>query len=307
MKDVLFLIPLFYSANGVRRFHRYMEEEPRGRTYDAVFACSEPRILADACAVARAAGSICEERGNHGGGEGALWWLQARSGVDLTDYRYIWYFEESCEPVRRGWMDRLLRDMDGGVPLTGWWWSAEGRRRRHAIPHRITGAHGRTMTYYENTAATGADREARPLDGTWDTPGYRDETFVVRASDFLEFEYPDPRDPFWERWAGVRTYGVRAERVWWSAADVDRHGIPVPPPNIQWYVLRKHGFVPAGADAYRTYFRELPLKLRRDDGYRPLPIALRTILHAPNAYLIRATDRIARSLPWHQRFAGRRG
>lgn len=296
MKDILFLVPLFYSANGVRRMARYLHEDGgRGFSFDVVFACSTPSIFPEARAEAESAGFSCAERSNDGGGEGALWWLQKASGIDLRSYRYVWYFEESCEPIRRGWIRRLIHDMDRGIPLTGWWWNGDGRCRPCSIPHTIQVGAGR-MTYYENTADTGLDPSGRPFDGTMDTPGYRDETFVVRSDDFLGFDYPDPRDPFWQKWAGVRTYGVKAERVWWSAEDVERHQIPLPSPNIQWYVLTKYAYVPTHTNAYRSYFRELPLDHRTDPHYRPLPLPLRTLAYSLRPYLVLAAGRLGRGL-----------
>lgn len=298
MKDILFLIPLFYSPNGVRRFLQYLHEDGSGYSYDVFLPCSNPRIFAAAKRGADAAGFTCVERENYGGGEGALWWLQKQSGVQISDYRYVWYFEESCEPVRRRWQRRLIGDMDGGIPLTGWWWNSEGRRRPHSIPHVVIGRDGSKMIYNENTTGSGIDQGGRAFLKTYDTPHYRDDTFVVRSSDFLEFDYPNARDPFWEKWSGLRTYGVKAERVWWSEDDMDAHGLLVRPPNIQWYVLGKHDYVPSGTNRYRSYFRDLPWKLKVDDQYTPLPIWLRTILHWPDPFVTLAVSRIKRSWLW---------
>src|SRR5690606_38301141 len=137
---------------------------------------------------------LCELRTNDGAGAGALWWLQNRHGDVLAGYRYVWYFEESCEPVRRGWMRRLISDLESGLPVSGWWWCPEGRRRKGAIAHRIVGLNGNEVVCYENTAETGADDDGHPFDGLFDVPGYRGETFVVRASDFAEFGFPDPAE-----------------------------------------------------------------------------------------------------------------
>ena len=74
---------------------------------------------------------------------------------------------------------------------------------------------------------------------------------------------------------GIRTYGIKAERCWWRVEDVAYHCIPLPPPNIQWYVLTKYHYVPSSRNVYRSYFRELPVEARRDENYRPGPMSRR--------------------------------
>jgi len=280
VKDVLFLFPLFYAANGVTRFAQYLREENAPCTWDVYMPCSNEAIFETAREKATRAGFVCVPRANYGGGEGALWWLQKRSGARISEYRYVWYFEESCEPVRSGWVRRLISDMDAGVPLTGWEWNPTARRRPHAIPHVVVGRNGNRMRYFENTEATGLDPDGHPFWKMYDTPSYRDETFVVRAEDFLAFDYPDATDPVWETRNGIRTYGIKAERFWWRVADAPFHGIPLPPPNIQWYVLTKHNYVPSPRNVYRSYFRELPLPLRKDENYRPRPVFQRRVAQA---------------------------
>ena len=96
MKDILFLIPLYYTPNGVSRFAHYLREERPAHSYDVYMPCSNDVIFEAARARAEHEGFGCALRPNYGGGEGALWWLQKKSGASLHDYRYIWYFEESC-------------------------------------------------------------------------------------------------------------------------------------------------------------------------------------------------------------------
>lgn len=280
MKDVLILVPLYYSANGVRRIAQYLEEESPAYTFDVFVFCSNRDVFSEARELCQQNGFLCELRTNDGAGAGALWWLQNRHGDVLAGYRYVWYFEESCEPVRRGWMRRLISDLESGLPVSGWWWCPEGRRRKGAIAHRIVGLNGNEVVCYENTAETGADDDGHPFDGLFDVPGYRGETFVVRASDFAEFGFPDPAEPFWEGRNGIRTYAVKAERFWWRVEDRSRHGYPHPSPNIQWHLLAKYRMFPSPANVHRGWFRELPLALRCDDGYRPSPPATRSLAHA---------------------------
>ena len=158
------------------------------------------------------------------------------------------------------------------------------------------------MTYYENTEATGLDPDGNPYWKMYDTPSYRDETFVVRAKDFLAFDYPDASDPFWEKRNGIRTYGIKAERFWWKVEDAPYHGIPLPPPNIQWYVLTKYNYVPSPKNVYLSYFRELPIELRKDETYRPKPTFQRRLEHVLSSAACSILDYPGRALA---RFAAR--
>lgn len=277
MKDILFLLPLYYTANGVARFAQYLRDERSRLTRDVYMPCSNAAIFEAAKRRADDEGFICTLRGNYGGGEGSLWWLQKRSGAPIDRYRYVWYYEESCEPIRPGWIERLIGDMEAGAPLTGWWWNPTARRRAHAIEHVVIGANGHRMTYYENTEATGLDADGQPFAKMYDVPCYRDETFVVRASDFLAFEYPDASAPFWEHRNGIRTYGIKAERCWWRVEDERDHGIPFPPPNIQWHLLTTYGWVPSPRNLNVSYFRELAIHKRKDERYRPGPMYRRRL------------------------------
>src|SRR5690606_13481806 len=122
----------YYSANGVRRFAQYLVEESPPYTFDVFVFCSNRKIFSEARELCEQHEFLCDLRTNDGAGAGALWWLQTGYSDVLADYRYVWYFEESCEPVRRGWMQRLISDLESGLPVSGWWWCPEGRRRKGA-------------------------------------------------------------------------------------------------------------------------------------------------------------------------------
>jgi len=233
--------------------------------------CSNPRIFDEASSLAEREGFECHLRENYGGGEGALWWLQSESGAPIREHRYVWYHEESCEPIREGWIVRMLQEMDTGAPLVGWWWNPVGRRRRGAIPHAFAGTGGRKMIAYENTQKAGYDDDGKPFWGLWDTPGFRHESLLVRSDDFLSFQFPDARDPSWLERNGVRTYGIKAERNCWDLAETCKHGFRLPSPNLQWHIMRKYDYVPRQSRGIKWLFRELPDHLRKDEAYLPSP------------------------------------
>ncbi len=275
MKDILFIVPLYYTSHFIERFRQYLIESKTNYSYDVYLCCSNPLITEESKELAKKYGYIFEERGNYGGGEGSLWFLQKKSQINLNSYRYIWYFEESCEPVKKDWVERLVGDMDKGLNLVGWDWHFNGRKRLHQIKHQFKDKNGNIMVAFENTKETGNDPEGNSFEKTWDTACYRDETFIVRAKDFIQFEYPDASDPFWETRNGTRGYGIRAERFWWDMADQKIHYFKYHSPNIQWYILNKYHNFPSPYNIYYSYFREIPMSNRKSNHYIPKPIFLR--------------------------------
>lgn len=280
MKDILFLIPLYYTAHGIERFHAYLKESGTRHTSDVFVSCSNPAIAKAASAKAAEYGFMFQERKNYGGGEGALWHLQQTSGVDLSAYRYTWYFEESCEPIRKGWIERLLCDMENGAALSGWDWIGEGRKRPGAIRRELRDRCGNLAVAYENTDEGGADPYGNSMNKIWDTPGYRDETFVIRSEDFLSFLYPNASHPFWKKF-GVRGYGIRAERMWWDMEEQNIHGMEFPSPNVQWHTLKSGRLIPTKNRNF-WYFRELPYETRLNASYAPPPFFFRRVWQAIN-------------------------
>jgi hypothetical protein len=279
MKDVLFLIPLYYTDKSVERFAQYLRENRPKYSVDVFMCCSNPDIFPAAAQRCRRYGYFCELRDNCGGGEGALWYLQKKANLDLKNYRYMWYFEESCEPIRYDWLTLVVEAMEKGRPLAGWDWHSEGRKRPGAIRHLIKGENGNEMIAYENTEKSGNDGEGNSLNKIWDTAGYRDENIIVRMADFVEFDYPDASDRFWQERNGVRGYGVRAERMWWDMKDKPTHGFKFHSPNIQWHILNKYGYVASKANEYYDLFRELEMRERRKNDYRPIALPVRTLWH----------------------------
>ncbi|MBL7196749.1 MAG: hypothetical protein ISS47_01470 [Candidatus Omnitrophica bacterium] len=276
MKDVLFLIPLYYTDNFVERFAKYLKENSSKYTADTFICCSNPSIFETAKKRCQKYGFHSELRGNFGGGEGALWYLQKKASIDLKEYRYMWYFEESCEPIKYNWFTIIIDDMEKDVSLAGWDWHFKGKRRPRAIRHVIRGKNGNEMIAYENTEGSGSDSGGYSFNKIWDTPGYRNETFVVQMSDFLRFDYPNATDAFWENRNGIRSYGVRAERMWWDMKYKNIHGFKYHSPNIQWYILNKYNYVPSKENIYFHLFRELPWNVRKDSHYKPRPVLVRS-------------------------------
>lgn len=275
MKDILFIVPLYYTPHFIERFNQYIVESKTQYTYDVYLCCSNPSIAEESRRKAEQYCYIFQSRDNFGGGEGALWYAQKKSGIDFSFYKYVWYYEESCEPVRSGWVDKLIDGLNSGIGIAGWDWHFEARNRPHQIQHKFVDTRGNIMIANENTTKSGIDPQGNSFNMTWDTPGYRDETFVVSARDFIEFQYPDASDIFWQDRNGVRGYGVRAERYWWDTQHTNVHGFKFQSPNIQWFIFDKYKMYPSPFNYYYSYFREIPYELRISSTYKPSLIFIR--------------------------------
>ncbi len=287
MKDVLFLIPLYYTSRTVERVQAYINEATGSFSYDIYFCCTNPDIFEAAKAKCNSHSSI-DLRDNIGVGQGMCWYLQEKSKIDLSAYKYIWYFEESCEPVRRDWVEKTLEKMNAGWKLCGWDWNSQGKKRKHQISHEIVGTDLSKCTAYENTEATGLDIIGKPLKGIWDTPAYRHESIVFHSQDFIDFKFPDPNDPLWVEKGGWRSYGTRAERMWWDISKKDLHGCYLPSPNLQWTVISKYKFVPPQRNPFFWYYRELNNFEKTSIEYNPPSYFVRQCLALATYFKLRS-------------------
>jgi hypothetical protein len=275
MKDILFLYPLYYQPNSLKRFQNYLNEAVGDFSVDVFVCCTNQSISNEARTICNQFGFIFANRENIGGGEGGLWYLQKKSGINLNQYKYIWYFEESCEPVSSYWIQVILNYLNNGARLAGWDWHMKGKKRTNQIPH-VYESNRNTCIAFENTKETGLDINSQPLQKIWDTPGYRHETIVFKTEDFCEFDFPDPYDPIWQLKSGWRSYGTRAERMWWSLEDSIIHGFNVPAPNLQWYVISQKNFIPPKENLFFGYFRELSHSEKTNPNYiKPASFLLR--------------------------------
>lgn len=294
MKDILFLIPLYYTSNSVERIQNYIQEATGNFSYDIYFCCTNPDIFEEAKRKCNDHSSI-DLRENIGVGQGMCWFLQEKAKLDLNQYKYIWYFEESCEPIRRDWVEKTLQKMNSGWKLCGWDWNSQGKKRKFQIRHEILGAENSKCVAFENTEETGVDIIGKPLKGLWDTPAYRHESIVFHSKDFNNFKFPDPNDSLWVEKGGWRSYGTRAERMWWDLAHKDSHGHYLKSPNLQWEVISKYKFVPPEKNEFFWYYRELNNVEKTSSGYVPPGYPLRKIA-ALNTYFKLRTKHIMRKV-----------
>lgn len=281
MKDILFLIPLYYTSNSVVRIQNYIQEATGDFSYDIYFCCTNPEIFEDSKLKCGSYSSI-DLRENIGVGQGMCWHLQKKTNIDLKQYKYVWYFEESCEPIRRDWVESSLKKLNSGWKLCGWDWNSQGKKREFQKPHEVTSQGSRCIAF-ENTEKTGLDIIGKPLKGIWDTPAYRHESIVFHAKDFSDFNFPDPNDSMWVNTGGWRCYGTRAERMWWDLSQKDTHGYYLQSPNLQWEVISKYNFVPPQENIFFWYFRELNEYEKTSSEYNPPSYFLRK-LHALATY-----------------------
>jgi hypothetical protein len=259
LAKLLFLYPLYFNPNSLKRLQKYLECEKTNHSFEIAATCSNDLIFESAQDIANKIGLNLKYRKNYGGGEGIFYWVQ--HNYNLQNFDYIWYFEESCEPIKPNWLNHLIAQLDSGIPLTGWNWNAFSKRRsqstqvifRNKIDFMIASI---------NSANSGADSYGNSLEGVWDTPGYRHETLVFRKEDFQNFKFDNPAKDFYLESNDPRYYGIRSERLWWPIYHPFTTNFKVNSPNLQWSILMKHGYVPPLINQNKKYFREISKKER---------------------------------------------
>ncbi len=274
MKDILFLVPLYYTSNSVVRTQNYIREATGNFTYDIYFCCTTPSIFEESKLKCES-NSFIDQRENVGVGQGMLWHLKHKRKTDLSAYKYIWFFEESCEPIRPDWIEKALAKLNSGWKICGWDWHYEGKKRNDQIPHVFKGDNGNTCIALKNTKATALDSAGNSVEAIWDTPGYRHESIVFHSEDFQNFEFSDPYHSIWMEKGG--TYGTSAERFWWDLDQKNIHGYPLPSPNLQWEVIKKYKFVPPAQNDFFWYYRELGME-KKYPNYIPASFFVRKLI-----------------------------
>jgi len=257
-KDFLILCPLYYSVSTVERFYLFLQKEASDLSYDVAFPSSNADLVPLAQKKCETYGYHCHLRENLGGGEGAFWWLQNQSGINLKNYKYLIYFEESCHPIRAGWFS-IIKQRLRTEPIVGWHWFRQGKKRSNVIEVRYSNG-PEYMSAFLNKGHELYEGESMFF--IYDTPCFRHELISFSMDDFIGFRFPSPTEPYWAGKCskhGVRFYGIRSERMYWDLKDKDKHGIDTSSPNIQWHILMKHKYIPPNHSLLYNYFRELTI------------------------------------------------
>jgi hypothetical protein len=236
-----------------------LEAEKTNHSFEIAVTCSNDLIFESAQDTANKIGLNLQYRKNHGGGEGIFYWAQ--KNYNLQNFDYVWYLEESCEPIKPNWLNHLIAQLDSGIPLTGWKWNFVSKRRKQSTQvifrNKIN-----FMIASINSVGSGVDSFCNSLNGVWDTPGYRHETLVFRREDFQNFKFDDPAQDFYLKFDDPRYYGIRSERFWWPNYHPFAMDFKVNSPNLQWNILMKYGYVPPLRNQNEKYFREISKKER---------------------------------------------
>ena len=266
MIDVLFVFPLFYNIANLKNFMRDIDNEIHNFRIEVLVLNSNPKILIESIDFQTKTEVQVFDRTNHGGGEGSFHFIQSNLKLNYKNYRYLWYMEESCIPIKKGWVNQIINQLDDGIPLNGWDWHSTGKFRSFSQPVKIKRKNS-GMTAFLNIGNNHFDSHNRSFNYIWDTPAYRHETIVFPMDTFSRFHYPDPRDNYFSSTGNERYYGIRAERLWWSDANYLEHQIPIKSPNLQWQIMLNNLYVPNRKNINFNFFRELSDSEKRN-GFR---------------------------------------
>jgi hypothetical protein len=149
--------------------------------------------------------------------------------------------------------------MDCGAPISGWDWNPFAKKRT-ASTSVIYKHKTRIMCANINSDKSGTDSNGYSYAGTWDTPGYRHENFIVRKEDFVDFEFDDPSRKFYCKGSNPRYYGIRSERFWWDSNHYFYTEYQAKCPNIQWSILNRNNYIPSNLNINKNYFKEIRFK-----------------------------------------------
>ena len=259
MANVTILFPLYFRPESLNRLQRFIDLEKTNHNLQVIATCSNDLIFEESCRISLDSGINLYQRTNFGGGEGIFHWVQ--KNIDLAKCDYVWYFEESCLPIRQNWINHYISQMEYGIPITGWKWRSFSKRRKDSTSVLFKKSN-RIMVASINSLKSGVDTYKRPLAGVWDTPGYRHESIVFRNEDFQSFKFDNPESDFYSEFGDPRYYGIRSERFWWPESHDFSLKFKAKAPNIQWSILMKYGFIPPIKSSNEKYFRELSVRER---------------------------------------------
>jgi hypothetical protein len=149
--------------------------------------------------------------------------------------------------------------MEFGSPITGWDWNPFAKKRKAST--RVTYKYkNRIMCANINSDKSGRDSNGYSYAGTWDTPGYKHENFIIHKNDFVDFKFDDPSIEFYNKDLNPRYYGIRSERFWWDNHHYFYRELGAKCPNIQWSILTQNNFIPSNLNINKNYFQEILFK-----------------------------------------------
>jgi hypothetical protein len=245
---VLIVYPLFYSPYSLFRLSSYLSYKNDNLEKEVAIFCSNKEIEKLALQFSVMLKFKFFPRDNFGGGEGVF--FEFAKVLDLKEYDYIVYLEESCEPISRYWLETLVDDLKSGSLITGWHWNWRGKKRSESIKV----AHGKgkhiALSYLNTSDSLPSKRFG--ISEIMDTPGFRHECIAFQKSALDNIILGCAEKELWSKFE-KKEFGLAMERFYWHSSD----GKGLVSPNIQYLLLRTQYNLPKFTSKNYKLFHEL--------------------------------------------------
>ena len=245
---VLIVYPLYYSPYSLFRLSSYLSNKNSNLEKDVAIFCSNVEIEKLAHQFSEMLEFKFFSRDNVGGGEGVF--FELTKVLNLKEYNYIIYLEESCEPISRYWLETLVDDLKSGSFITGWHWNWRGKKREKSIKV----VHGKGMhialSYLNSSESLPSKRFG--VSEVMDTPGFRHECIAFDKSALETISFGSVEKELWSKY-DKKEFGLAMERFYWPLSN----GQNLMSPNIQYLLVRTQHKLPKFTSKNFKLFHEL--------------------------------------------------
>jgi len=283
MISVLIYFPLYYNSKSIFRLYGYLKEtEKYSNTFKlSVFISnSNSEIRQEAKSIANYCGFLYENRDNYGRGEGGLlnFIINNKELIDMFDF--LIYFEESCEPVSKKWLYKLIQNcvqMNLNVNGWDWWWRP---KKRELSRTQVIGSGFRIGILNENQKLSINNDDLNFTN--YDVFGFRHELLVVRTSELAKLIFNKDDIHRNLQIFSDMSFGRIVERIYWESNNQNLKNL-----NIQYPLLRSQKKLPLIFNTNLTLFRELKMEEKKSDNYIPKSLIWRKYNYSYLMYIVK--------------------
>jgi hypothetical protein len=248
---VLIIYPLFYSPYSLLRLSAYISHSDIKIQKDVAVFCSNQNIEQLSRNLSEKLNYQFYVRDNFGGGEGVF--LELDRIIDLEQYQYIIYLEESCEPISRYWIELLLKDLNNGTLITGWRWNWRGKKRKNSRRFMLGGGTRLALGYWNDPKSLPS--KVFQTKKIMDAPAFHHECIAFHKS-ALEFtNLGAVKKELWSNY-NPKDFGLAMERFYWDSVEPQSFVSP----NIQYLLLKNQKVLPNYGSKNFKFFVELKEK-----------------------------------------------
>ena len=260
MNKILIIYPLFYNSGSIDRLYQYIQESNHDKKYliEVLIINSNKQIHHEALKKTLQLKFKYILRDNFGGGEGAIFEIKNIHYQILESFDFAIYIEESCEPISRKWIKKLIKNLERGHLIEGWHWNWYAKNRDNSTKIKVG-------KYMNQGVICFNDENNKIITRMefYDVFGFRHECLAFRVHEFLQLDIGNR-----ELWLKDDKYffGRSMERIYWIGGNLPKS------PNFQFQLLKKQNKLPNFFNSNFKFFRELNFEEKNNGGYNIAPI-----------------------------------